>query len=219
MSDVMLGAFAVLAGAPFCYRGYMGMRLLIPIWGAFTGFTVGAGLVASIVGGGFLASVTGWLVGFAFAVVLAGLAYLYYAVSVVVIMGSTGFLIGAALMVALDVAWTWLVGPVAVTAGIALAFVAVVVDLPRVMLTLVTALGGAAAVTVGLMLFAGAVDGDDLSSADVVTRIEFDWWWFAIYLIVSVTGMVSQTRSAQQLHLSVQEASRSQRRPSTDRHH
>ena len=99
MSDVILGAFAVLAGASFCYRGYLGMRLLIP-----------------------------------------------------------------------------------------------------------TALGGATAITAGLMLFAGALDSDDLSRADVVARIETDWWWYVIYLTFAVTGIISQTRSAQQLHLSMQEA-------------
>ena len=206
MSDVMLGAFAVLAGASFCYRGYLGMRLLIPIWGAFTGLSLGAGLVASIGGGGFLTSVTGWLVGVVFALALATISYLFYAVSVVMIMGSTGFLMGAGLMVALDVTWTWLIVLVGVAVGVALALVAIVADLPMVVLMLVTALGGATAVTAGLMLFAGALDRDDLSRADVVARIETDWWWYVIYLTFAITGIVSQTRSAQQLHLSMQEA-------------
>lgn len=206
MSDVVLGTLAVLAGASFCYRGYLGMRLLIPIWGAFTGFSLGAGLVASIGGGGLLTSVTGWFVGFAFAIVLAGFAYLYYAVSVVMIMGSTGFLMGAGLMVALDVTWTWLIVLVGLAVGVALALIAIVADLPMVVLMLVTALGGATAITAGLMLFAGALDSDDLSRADVVARIETDWWWYVIYLTFAITGIISQTRSAQQLQLSMQEA-------------
>ena len=206
MSDVILGVFAVLVGASFCYRGYLGMRLLIPIWGAFTGFSLGAGLVASIGGGGFLTSVTGWFVGFAFAMVLAGVAYLYYEVSVVMIMGSTGFLTGAGLMVTLDVPWAWLIVLVGVAVGVALALLAIVADLPMVVLMVVTALGGATAITAGLMVFAGALNGEDLSRADVAAGIETDWWWYVIYVTFAITGIVSQTRSGQQLQLSMQEA-------------
>ena len=63
MSDILLGIFALLAGLVFCFRGYMAMRVVIPIWGAFTGFMLGAGLVANLGNEGFLVSALGWVVG------------------------------------------------------------------------------------------------------------------------------------------------------------
>jgi hypothetical protein len=206
MNDVVLGSLALLAGAAFCFRGYLAMRLLIPIWGAFAGFSLGAGLVAAVADERFLATFAGWALGLVLAVVFAAIAYLYYAVSVVIVMASTGFLIGASLMVALDVSWTWLIVLVGVAVGLALAALAIVVDLPMIILVIVTALGGASAATAGLMLFAGALDSEDLTQGDVVARVQTDWWWYATYVVFAAAGIVSQLRAAEQLHLSMQEA-------------
>mgnify|MGYP006199470863 CR=1 FL=1 len=109
MGDVVLGILAVLIGLLFCFRGYLAMRLVIPVWGAFAGFMLGAGLVASFADEGFLASALGWLVGAGVAVLFALLAYLYYEVSVLLAMAAIGFAIGTSVMVALGVTWSWLI--------------------------------------------------------------------------------------------------------------
>jgi len=38
VSDIILGLLALAVGALFCFRGYLTMRLVIPVWGAFAGF-------------------------------------------------------------------------------------------------------------------------------------------------------------------------------------
>ncbi len=53
----------MVIGAGFCFRGYLAMRVIIPFWGAFAGFMLGAGLVDAIDDSGFLATLLGWLVG------------------------------------------------------------------------------------------------------------------------------------------------------------
>ncbi|MGY6500398.1 MAG: DUF4203 domain-containing protein [Acidimicrobiales bacterium] len=206
MSDIVLGALALVAGASFCFRGYLAMRLLIPPWGALAGFSLGAGLVAAVAGEGFLAGATGWLVGLVLAVVFAAAAYLYYALSIVLIMGSTGFLVGSGAMLALDVSWNWLVVLVGIAVGVALAALAIIIDLPMIVLVLVTAVGGAAAMTAGLMLFAGALGTDDLTRADVVARVQDDWWWYLLYLGFAIVGIASQVRSAERLDQSMRHA-------------
>ena len=45
MQDVVVGLLAIAVGALFAFRGYFAMRVIIPIWGAFAGFMLGAGLV------------------------------------------------------------------------------------------------------------------------------------------------------------------------------
>jgi len=65
MDDIIVGIVAVLTGAVFCFRGYLAMRIIIPIWGAFAGFMLGAGIVAG--DSGFLATALGWFVGIAVA--------------------------------------------------------------------------------------------------------------------------------------------------------
>ena len=38
MSGILLGALAIIAGLIFCFRGYLALRTVIAIWGAFVGF-------------------------------------------------------------------------------------------------------------------------------------------------------------------------------------
>jgi hypothetical protein len=100
---------------------------------------------------GFLVGALAWLVGVAVAVVFGLLAYLYYEVSVVLAMAAVGFVLGASLMVGLNVRWSWVVLLVGVLVGLALAVLSVVGQLPMMLLTVLTALGGAGTVVAGIM--------------------------------------------------------------------
>ena len=106
-ADIAFGVLLLLVGAAFCFQGYLALRLLIPIWGTLVGFSVGAGMVAAWTDEGFLATTLGWIIGLIVAVVFGLLAYLYYAVSVVIAMGAIGFLVGTSIMYAFDVQWEW----------------------------------------------------------------------------------------------------------------
>jgi hypothetical protein len=192
VGDVVLGILAVLIGLLFCFRGYLAMRLVIPVWGAFAGFMLGAGLVASFADEGFLASALGWLVG-------AG-------VSVLLAMAAIGFAIGASVMVALGVTWSWLIVLVGVAVGVVLALIAVVADLPMVLLTVLTALGGASVTVAGVMLLFGQVSVDDFDSASTTHTLDDQWWWYALYLGLAVAGMIAQARATESLRASLRQS-------------
>jgi hypothetical protein len=194
MRDVLLGLLAIAIGALFCFRGYLTMRLVIPVWGAFAGFLLGAGLVDGITRDGFLVGALAWLVGFAVAVLFGLIAYLYYEVSVVLAMAAVGFVVGSSVMVALDVRWSWAVVLVGVVVGVALAVLAIVGDLPMLLLTVLTALAGAATAVAGLMLLTGSLTADDLDSTAVVSRIDDSAGWWLLYVLLAVVGVVVQLR-------------------------
>lgn len=206
MEDVVVGIVAIVVGALFCFRGYLAMRFIIPVWGAFAGFGLGAGLVASFDDDGFLRSLAAWLVGIAVGMVFAVVAYLYYEVSVLIAMASIGFTIGAAAMVALDVSWSWVVILVGVLAGALLAFVAIAADLPTVLLVVLSAMAGAVAIVAGLMLVFGQLETGDFTSSAFTERVEDDWWWYVIYVVLAVAGLVGQTRTIESLRGSTREA-------------
>lgn len=191
-ADLALGVFTVLVGAAFCFRGYLAMRLIIPVWGALSGFMLGAGLAASLVGERFLGSIVGWLAGVGVALLFGALAYVYYEISVFIAMSAIGFALGTTAMVALGVRWSWLIILVGVVAGAALAMVAIIADLPMVLLTVLTATAGATVIVVGVMLLVGVVSISDFDSAATTAAIDDDWWWYALYLALGVTGIVAQ---------------------------
>lgn len=195
MDDVVIGVLAVFAGAVFCFRGYLTMRLVLPIWGAFVGFSLGAGVVAAATGDGFLEGALAFVVGIALGLLFAWLAYAYYAVSVLLSMASIGFLLGASLLVALGVEWNWLVVLGGVLVGALVAIAAIVGNLPMVLLTVLTASGGAAALVGGLMLLFGAIEAADFNRQVVVERIEDSVLWWVLFLVLAVVGIVAQFRA------------------------
>ncbi len=206
MEDVVVGLLAIVAGVVFCFRGYLTMRVVVPIWGALAGFMFGAGLVSSFGSDGFLRSVLGWIVGVVVAVVFALLAYTYYEVSVLIAMAAIGFALGTTVMVAIGVSWTWLIVLAGLAAGTLLALFAIVADMPMVLLTVLTALAGASAIVFGVMLLTGVVETADFESVIATKAINDDWWWYLIYGALAVAGVVTQMRSLQTLRQSLRDS-------------
>lgn len=194
MPDIVIGILAVVVGAVFCFRGVLAMRFVLALWGAFAGFNVGAGLVAAITGDGFLGTALGWFVGVAVAILFAVLAYLYYAVAVTLTMASVGFALGTALMAAIGVTWNWVIVAVGVLLGVLLAVTALAVNLPAILLVLVSAFGGAVAVVGGVMLLFGTIDTAAFDSGTLTDTISHDWWWYALYLVLAFAGALAQAR-------------------------
>ena len=190
MNDFVVGLIAILTGAVFCFRGYLAMRVIIPLWGAFAGFMLGGGIMSG--SDGFLGSAIGWIVALALAVVFGLIAYLYYQVAVLIGMMAIGFAIGSSLMVLLGVTWSWLIVLSGVVVAVVLAFIAIVGDLPMALLTVLTGLAGASTIVFGMMLVFGVVDLAELDSARTTEILADDWWWYMLYGAIAVAGMIAQ---------------------------
>jgi hypothetical protein len=194
MTDVLVGLLCICVGLLLVMRGSLVLRLLMALWAAFAGFVLGAGVVAASTGDSFLAGALALGVATATGLVFGLVAYVYYALAIVFAMAAFGFTLGADLLVALGVTWTWLVVLGGVVLGMALATMAVLGDLPMVVLVVLSSLAGASTVITGLMLLFGAADVNSFDQAVTTQRIEDDWWWYVIYLGLAVVGMVGQIR-------------------------
>jgi hypothetical protein len=197
VQDVVIGSLAVLIGLLLCFRGYAALRVIIAAWGAFAGFLLGAGVVAQVTDASFLGDALAWLVGLLVAVAFGLLAYLYYAVSVVIGMGAIGFSLGTTLMVVLGVTWSWAIILVGLVVGVALAALAIVGDLPLLILAVLGAFAGASVVITGLLLLLGQLGSDDLAATSTSTTLELGWWWTLGYLLLAVAGLSAQLTSAE----------------------
>ena len=205
MEDVIFALLVILAGALFCFFGYLAFRIIIPIWGAVVGFSLGAGLIAAATDEGFLRTGLAWIVALGLALLFALLAYLFYWVAVVIAMGSIGFTLGAAAMGALGVTWSWLVVLVGIVVGVLLAVVAIVSDLPMILLVVLSALAGASAVTAGIMVLTGAIGTEEFTDSAVTARADDDWWWYVVYIGVALVGVLYQARSMERMRGSMRD--------------
>jgi Domain of unknown function (DUF4203) len=205
VNDVLVALLALAAGALFCFRGYLAMRIVIPIWGGFAGFMLGAGIVATG-DDGFLRTGLAWIVGIAVGLLFAALAYLYYEVSVVIGMAAIGFALGSSLMVALGVDWNWVIVLVGLLVAVLLTAVALMGDLPMMILVLLSAMAGASAIVFGIMLLVGTLQSSELEQGSVTERLGDDWWWFAIYLGLVVAGVIAQVSATDRIRASMRES-------------
>ena len=146
-----------------------------------------------------------WIVAILLAVAFAALAYLYYEVSVIIAMGAIGFTLGTSLMVAIGISWSWLIVLVGVLAGGVLGAVAIVADLPSVLLAVLTALSGASTVVFGFMLVFGTLDTADFESSEVTDQLASGWGWYALYIVLVVAGLVSQLRDMDEFRASLRD--------------
>ena len=79
---LLFSLLAVGVGIVLLLWGYRAFLVMLPIFGFFAGFWIGAHAISAIFGTGFLADVTGLAVGLVAGVVVAVLSYLFYFVGV-----------------------------------------------------------------------------------------------------------------------------------------
>jgi hypothetical protein len=206
MEDVIVGLLAVAVGALFCLRGYLAMRLVIPVWGALAGLVFGAGLASAITDDEVLGTALGWVLAVLFAGIFGVLAYLYYQVAVVLTLASVGFSIGTGVMVALGIEWNWLIVVVGLGVGVILGLVALFGDLPMLLLVAFSAVAGAVIVVAGAMLVFNTVDLDQMNDGRTTDLIKDSWFWYVTYLAVVVASMVVQIQSMESLRGGLRQA-------------
>lgn len=194
MSSIVIGLLAVVVGAVFCFWGVVAMRVVIAVWGAFAGFNLGAGLVAGIGHDAYLSTPLGWIVGIVVAILFAALAYLFYAVAILLLMVSIGFALGTTLLAAFGVDWNWVVIGAGVICGVLLAWATLAVNLPAVLLVVLSALGGSTAIVVGLMFLSDTIRTTDIARDEVTATVAGHWWWWVLYAGFAVLGVIAQLR-------------------------
>ena len=205
MADIVLGLFAIVAGAVMLFAGQFVLRIVLPIWGFFAGFAFGAGLWAQLADERFLGTVLGWVTGLFFALVFAVFAYLYFAVAVVLAMAAFGFAIGSGLVVALGIDWNWVAVLVGLAFGAVLGLVSVFGNMPMVVLSVFSAIAGAVSVVGGLMLLVGSLESADFTQGSFTTAIQDSTGWYLLLLVLAVVGIIAQARERSAMTRTVQE--------------
>lgn len=195
MSYVLVGLIAVVSGLILCFGGRTIFRIILSVWGAFVGFTLGGSLLSAFTGDPPYTTVLGWVVSVLAALIFAGLAYSFYVLAVIIAIGSIGYSLGAGLGIALGATGTVLL-VLGILAALLLAGAALATNLPDILLTVLTALTGAAAIVGGVMLVVGVAEPSDLTETSLREFVaQQPLWWTGLYVVVAIVGMVVQHRA------------------------
>lgn len=183
---------ALLFGTVVCFGGYRLFLLLLPIWGFFFGFGLGAQTIQLLFGQEFLATITSWVVGLVVAVLFAVLSYLFYAFAVAIIAGSLGYGLGVAIMglfTADLTVITWIVGIVLAIAVIVVTFR---FNIAKYVIIVGTAIGGAAVTVAFLVMGVGGVRLLDVAPNPVRLITSGHFIWTLLFLLMATGGIVFQ---------------------------
>lgn len=197
LSVLFVSLFALLFGLAFCFVGYRLFLVMLPIWGFFAGFWLGAEVTTLLFGAGFLATTSGWVVGFVVGLFGAVLSYLFYLIGVAIIAAGFGWALGSGFMVALSFQTGLITGIVALVLAVVMVVLVMGFNLQKYVIMAITAVGGANAVVLSALLLLGRVSLDNLSNAgnSIQPILQDSWFWLLAWLVVAVAGIAVQIRT------------------------
>jgi hypothetical protein len=187
---------ALFVGLVVCFHGYRLFLYLLPIWGFFFGFLLGAQALQALFGWGFLATVTSWVVGFFVGAIFAGLSYLFYTVGVAILAGSLGYALGAGFMHLIGFNMGLLVWVIGIVVAIAAIIVTIRFNLYKYVIIIDTAIGGAGVIVGTLMLGITGVSLAKFFQNPIRLALQDSPLWTIMFLVLAIAGIALQIRTS-----------------------
>jgi hypothetical protein len=189
------GMIALLFGMVLLFGGYRFLWVLLPILGFFFGFGLGAQTVQALFGGGFLSTITSWVVGFCVAVIFAMLSYLFYFMAVALIGGALGYVVGVGLLEAIGLDFGFLVWMIGIVLGIAVAGAVLAFNIQKYVVIIGTAIIGAG-IIVGTFLFMfGGLPSAQVAANPVRVAMQNSAFWSIVFILLALLGGIAQYES------------------------
>ena len=188
------GMIALFFGTMLVFGGYRFFLFLLPIFGFFFGFGLGAQTVQVLFGDGFLSTITSWLVGFGFALVFAVLSYAFYFVAVGLIGAALGYALGVGIMEAIGFNFGFLVWLIGIIAAMAVGAATLIFNVQKYVIIVATSLLGAG-VIVGTFLYLFGGQSAQLSQNLVRTGLQNSPLWTIVFIVLAILGIVLQYQS------------------------
>jgi Domain of unknown function (DUF4203) len=199
LQDLFVALIAIAIGLVALFFGYRLFRAVLPVFGFVVGAIVGAQAVFLIFNEGVFATVLSIVTAVVVGLVFGVLAYAFWALGVILVVGGMGFAIGSALLPAFgldaDIV-SWLIG---LAVGLGFALAAFVLRLPRAIVTVVTALWGAGATLGGVMVLLQIIEPEQLGYGGVDAVVSESLIWLLAYIALAVVGAIFQAMTSAEI--------------------
>lgn len=179
------------------FTGYRFFIVLLPVWGFFFGFMLGAQTIQALLSEGFLASATAFVVAIFMGALFAVLSYLFYLFAVALFSASLGYGLGISIMTGLFgfqlEILTWIV---AIVLAVVVAFAVLRFNVQKYVIIIGTALLGAGLATA--VLAGGFYGVNVLQVFENPLQIlmgQMGFWGWLVFLVVGIGGIIVQWRA------------------------
>jgi hypothetical protein len=195
------GIIALLFGSILLFGGYRFFLFLLPIWGFFFGFGLGAQTVQAVFGDAFLATVTSWAVGFFVALVFALLSYLFYFAAVAIIGGALGYTLAVGLLEAIGLNFNIIVWLVGIVVAVIFAVAVLVLNIQKWVVIFATAWLGAGIILATFLFLFGGVPRDQLLQNPIHQALSQGPFWTISFIVLAALGIVGQYQSTRRIEI------------------
>jgi hypothetical protein len=208
MDQAIIGILLALIGLGVCFFGLRYWFILLPIFGAVTGFFVGARVVQEVFGTGFLSTGVSWIVGIVVGLVFALLSWFVWYAGAIIMAGAVGASLFSGILHAIFTnPWGIMLFIVALIGAIIFAAIALFLNLPIYIVIVNSALGGAALAVAGVLVLIGNIAIQELSTGAAVAvadEVRFQGagiLWYIVWIVLAVLGMLFQVQSVSSVTL------------------
>jgi hypothetical protein len=190
--QIVIAIVAAVIGLAFAFGGWRFFLLLLPFWGFLVGFNVGTDAVSALFGDGTFATLTSWVVGLVFAVAFALFSYLYYYAAIALLGGAVGYAIGTSLWGIIGNEYGLIAFVIGLALGAVVAIAIIALNVPRLLVIVLTGLGGAAVVVAGWFILTGQMPTDNIQWTMVGKLIRDSWFWLIVWGVIAAAGILAQ---------------------------
>ena len=195
MKELLFALIAGGLGAVLLFAGYRFGRVIIPLWGLFAGFALGASAASDALGDKFIGTTVGIIVGLVLGLVFALFAYFFYSLAVVLLGATIGYWIGSGFVSMLGFSKGFLAAVIGIAVGAIFCVAALVLNAPKYFLIATTSIGGAVAIIGGVLVLLNKIELDAFDYNTAAQTINNSAFWLAITLALFVVGLIFQIKS------------------------
>jgi hypothetical protein len=206
--EILIGIILGLIGLAICFLGLRFWFILLPVFGAITGFYIGARIIQDIFGTGFLSTATSWFVGIVVGLAFALLSYFIWYAGAIIMAGAVGASLFSGILHALFTnPWGIVLFIVALIGAVVFAFGALILNLPVYIVIVNSALAGASLAIAGLLTMFGTIEVEELANGAALAVVNetklgsASWLWVLAWLVLSAAGIFYQLRSMAEVQL------------------
>jgi hypothetical protein len=208
IEGILLGLLALAIGLAFAFYGFRLFLILLPIWGFFAGFLLGANAMTALFGDAFLATATGWVVGFLLGLLFAVLSYLYYWIAIILLGGALGYQLTLGVLQWISPDFDGFIAFIlALVVGAIFAVGFFLLHMPAVVVIVATAIGGAGAAVAGVIVALGLVTHTGLENGiwGVYQTDDLGIIWLIAAIALAFAGAIYQARTVATLSAAISE--------------
>lgn len=190
-----MGLIALGFGLLVAFGGYKLLWVILPIWGFFAGFALGAQTIQAIFSDAFLATITSWVVGFVIGGIFAVLSYLFYFIAVALLAGGFGYGLAVGILTWIGMDFGFIVWLIGIVVGVIVAVAVLRFNIQKYAVIVITAFGGTGVIVLTLLALFGNLSPAEMALAPVLVAINDSVLWFLFFVAVVAAGIFVQLQA------------------------